>query len=1184
MENYICASKSTEMTKIQSLCALVLVTLIGALYGQTRENYNLLWKIEGPGDIAPSYLFGTAHISHPKAFEFSDSVLFAFDKCEVLALEISIDDYMREISQNKSEKKNNQIKEELSAEEYEKLKKLIKEEVDINIDDLKTTSPLIIRRLLAERFSKNDRSKLTVDNYLYDVAKGQGMDVVGLEPIDKGTRGANGFNSTFEKELFVRDLIDSNSTISFIRENAKAMEKVADNRFDDFIDMYYQGDVEVIFQSYNEHAQNFGDRYKVTERNYLMADGIDSLVKLSSTFTAVGAAHLGGEEGLIQILRNRGYKLSPVAATFNGHAKSQKRKFEETAGYLLEKLGEGYRIQLPGKPVEAKIQNSNLKMYTYQDVSNGNTRLILSIESPDLLQDEKRIFESVVEQMSAKLGGSLHSTQHFTHYGVPGYRAVMASNDLSMLVFLFKKDSRVYIFGESKGGKSYSKSDPANFLKTIELFDFTAEASGWELVHNEKDNFSIELPSKHSYLEKDFPVDFSEEDFTTTQTYSAVNSKSKTSFIVNVLRYPLGYYVETDSTIIESYQESITEEYGVQLVDSARIENGTYPIYTATYANPENGHFVVNYMIMRGNRVYNMLCQSTDSLNEEMQLFLNSFKLDEAKIEGGFTTMYSPDSSFSILLPEKRDEFNEEYMYDYQINDMTSLNAADAANNILVALYLYDYNKFTYYPTPDSLIQSHYVKLDEKYKTVLLDTSFYKDGTLYARERVVADSRVSYTVRDMVYLNGSKVYQLQAMVANEFEYAEADRIFNSIKILKPDTISLYTRKTGQVLANLQSTDSATFAVAKSFISGYDFDSIEVGLLYNALVTSMPLDTGYWAYSTVKGNLIRKFKTAYDSNSVGFLMSYYDTITSDLDLKRVIFDVLAEMGDSLATQHYLSLFDSVDFEVYRLGYFYDTITRVHSNLELLFDGLKNPYLRGPIVDVFSFYLTKDSTFVEQLKPQHFIFKDIYKQMLDTISISSMGYESGSEIYGVLNVLTRLGGAPDLVDQTYKLLNANHYSTRVAAVLELLKHGVSIKKKDFKKLLENKEESYELLYSLNKNGYQNLLSANVDQKQVAEIFVRSELYYEDYYEVDLKLLEIATTQLNGERVRVYIYAYTSEYDDTPYLAYTAAQPDSKEINFEEGYTSTWAGEYTSSTYEKRKKEIIEEVVGYLTKKPD
>jgi uncharacterized protein YbaP (TraB family) len=43
-----------------------------------------------------------------------------------------------------------------------------------------------------------------------------------------------------------------------------------------------------------------------------MADRIDLLMKKQSIFIAVGAAHLGGEEGLVNLLKRKGYTLKEI--------------------------------------------------------------------------------------------------------------------------------------------------------------------------------------------------------------------------------------------------------------------------------------------------------------------------------------------------------------------------------------------------------------------------------------------------------------------------------------------------------------------------------------------------------------------------------------------------------------------------------------------------------------------------------------------------------------------------------------------------------------------------------------------------------------------------------------------------------------------------------------------------------
>ena len=54
----------------------------------------------------------------------------------------------------------------------------------------------------------------------------------------------------------------------------------------------------------------------VTKRNLIMANRIIGLIGTQSMMVAIGAGHLGGKDGLINSLKNKGYTLTPIAFTF----------------------------------------------------------------------------------------------------------------------------------------------------------------------------------------------------------------------------------------------------------------------------------------------------------------------------------------------------------------------------------------------------------------------------------------------------------------------------------------------------------------------------------------------------------------------------------------------------------------------------------------------------------------------------------------------------------------------------------------------------------------------------------------------------------------------------------------------------------------------------------------------------
>jgi uncharacterized protein YbaP (TraB family) len=60
----------------------------------------------------------------------------------------------------------------------------------------------------------------------------------------------------------------------------------------------------------NSQSDAFDEKF-LYRRNEIQANSIDSILKNSSLFVGVGAAHLPGNRGVIELLRRKGYKLDP---------------------------------------------------------------------------------------------------------------------------------------------------------------------------------------------------------------------------------------------------------------------------------------------------------------------------------------------------------------------------------------------------------------------------------------------------------------------------------------------------------------------------------------------------------------------------------------------------------------------------------------------------------------------------------------------------------------------------------------------------------------------------------------------------------------------------------------------------------------------------------------------------------
>ena len=85
------------------------------------------------------------------------------------------------------------------------------------------------------------------------------------------------------------------------------------------IESYQNQDVDQLMQLIKETMTSDDDpfyeewdRKMMSERNHVQLEGIIRSIKQQSTFVAVGTAHLFGDQGLIKLLRQKGYKVQPV--------------------------------------------------------------------------------------------------------------------------------------------------------------------------------------------------------------------------------------------------------------------------------------------------------------------------------------------------------------------------------------------------------------------------------------------------------------------------------------------------------------------------------------------------------------------------------------------------------------------------------------------------------------------------------------------------------------------------------------------------------------------------------------------------------------------------------------------------------------------------------------------------------
>ena len=283
------------MKKISVLLGLLL-TLFS--YGQT-EKKSLLYKISGNGLAKESYLFGTIHISCDATLP--KKVLKALDKTEQLCLELDMDDpkMNSEMVSHIMMKDGVTIESLLSKEDFIIVDDFFKKESGYSLKMMNTLKPFAISALLYPKML--DCEMQSYETELMKVTKAQNEETIGLE--------------TISEQLAVFDLIPYKAQVDELVKSAKSGLARDKKELQEMLDLYKTEDVEALLKytekSDNELTSGFMDDL-LNNRNKNWIERIEKIVKAKPTFFGVGAAHLGGENGVIKLLRKKGYKVEAV--------------------------------------------------------------------------------------------------------------------------------------------------------------------------------------------------------------------------------------------------------------------------------------------------------------------------------------------------------------------------------------------------------------------------------------------------------------------------------------------------------------------------------------------------------------------------------------------------------------------------------------------------------------------------------------------------------------------------------------------------------------------------------------------------------------------------------------------------------------------------------------------------------
>lgn len=287
---------NTTMNKIVKNLSTLALAFFATLSVNAQNESSLLWEIKGNGLENSSYVFGTIHMICEEDYIMTAVIENTLKNVDAYYAELDFSNMENMVEMQKALQANEPLSKRLSTEEYATLKKLLNETFGMDILHFENLSDAAIASTLTFKSFPCDSHKM-YEMELLQMALSSKKEMGGLE--------------TVQSQLEVMSNSFNPKAIIKLLEDFQQLKYESTNKM---VELYKSQDIEGLLNFMNEASymdEKTADMM-LHSRNHNWIEIMPDIMKNKSTFFAVGAAHLGGETGVIALLKQKGYTVTPV--------------------------------------------------------------------------------------------------------------------------------------------------------------------------------------------------------------------------------------------------------------------------------------------------------------------------------------------------------------------------------------------------------------------------------------------------------------------------------------------------------------------------------------------------------------------------------------------------------------------------------------------------------------------------------------------------------------------------------------------------------------------------------------------------------------------------------------------------------------------------------------------------------
>lgn len=629
---------------LRLILPLVLSLLYGSLKAQDRPEKlkGLLWEISGHGITRPGYLYGTMHVPEKLAFNLSDSFFIALKQTDMVALETDHDQWQAFTEMLEAQESDHldggfeqsNIRHSTQGDLYNDLFAFPTPDNQL-LGAILSARPRMTNEFLyrSNQYRQDYEEDTYLDLFIFQAGRKLGKKVIGLETLEGSY------------EAYVR---------------AQLPDEEAE---DDGDRSYYPGlfDRTTIEEAYRNQdlslldslnkmmspGKNF-QRWMQDERNLIMARRIDSVLQSGTAlFSAVGAAHLPGEAGLIRMLRQKGYTLRPVqfSAQNSKAVKDSIDALHYPVAFSRQWPADStWSAEAPGTFFQT-MEMPGLEQQLCTDMSNGAYYAVYHIQTYGLWngQSPAYIAERLDSMIYEKIPGKIQERKRLGE-PFPGHEITTRTRRGDIIRYkILVTPFNVFLFATGGNGNYALGTEGTQFLNSIRFNATPPAPAGASFdLHPPQGGFRVRFPAA--------PFINTTADLEAGRRLAAAADPTDSSvYLLYRADFHDWDYIEEDSFELNIIGEKIAAAFTKQAPVMRQLAGKPFPMQDVSFRSDRDSAYYFLRLAIDGPRYYLLGCRKRTSVAPLS--FFESFAIEPVRYPDDWTVITDSAVMFRARVP-----------------------------------------------------------------------------------------------------------------------------------------------------------------------------------------------------------------------------------------------------------------------------------------------------------------------------------------------------------------------------------------------------------------------------------------------------------------------------------------------------------------------------------------------------